>query len=192
MSNVAVRRARPADAPAIARVQAAVYHETYEGIVPRAALERYTQAAQTDAWRDWIGRNRASVLLVAESAEAGVVGYAGANPLPGGAYNAELSAIYVLAAWRGQGIGRALMRGAVRRLLRLGCRSLMLWVMAENRVALAVYQRWGGHVTAERMWAGGAAYGAEVVEMAVVWPDLAGLRAALEQARANFVVSPNR
>lgn len=179
MHAVRVRRARLADCWAIAHVQVHAYFETYEGIVPRGYLGQFTVAGQAAAWREWIQANRRSVLVVADAAGAGIVGYASGRLLPGCVYDAELSALYVASGNQRQGVGRALMYGVVRRLQLMGGRALTLWVMAENREALAVYQHWGGRIIAEQIWEDGVEYGAEVIELAVGWPQIAALRAAL-------------
>jgi hypothetical protein len=50
MSGIAIRRARPADAPAIARVRIDSWRSTYRGIMPDAYLDGMQVEASTALW----------------------------------------------------------------------------------------------------------------------------------------------
>lgn len=53
--------------------------------------------------------------------------------------------LYLLPAYIGRGYGKALLAAAVEALPAQGCRSVLLWVLAENRRARAFYERAGFH-----------------------------------------------
>lgn len=60
-----------------------------------------------------------------------------------GRHLGEVSLIGVLQEWRGQGLGRELLRWGVQRLRRLGVDDLTLNVEADNEAALGLYERAG-------------------------------------------------
>ncbi len=151
---VEVRPARPEDLPGVARVQVDTWRATYRGVVPEAFLEamsyeeRETRWARTLADPGWPGR-----LLVAEVEEVGVVGFAALGPdrnsgFP--SYTGELWALYVLPAWQGQGVGRALFAETVRTLLAQGHGRMLVWVLKENPRGRGFYERLGGVLLGER------------------------------------------
>jgi len=112
-------------------------------------------------------------LFVAENECGEVVGFACGGPLrePLLEYDGELYAIYVLKAYQGQGIGRALVAAVAGDLLSRGYRSLVIWVLRDNPYR-RFYEALGGQVIAEKTIQIG---GAELVEVGYGWSDLASV-----------------
>jgi ribosomal protein S18 acetylase RimI-like enzyme len=137
-----VRRARPADAAAIARMANAL--NRHEALSPRAFSAAVVR-------RDAFGPRRAFGVVVAE-ARGRPVGYAAF----GVGYNTDIAArelwmhdLFVLPAWRGRGVGRALVGAVAREAARRGLASLGWGVRGTNRRALRFYRGLGariGHV----------------------------------------------
>lgn len=55
----------------------------------------------------------------------------------------EIISIYFLPGYMGKGYGRALLQAAVDKLAEMGCRDILLWVLAENERAKRFYEKNG-------------------------------------------------
>ena len=98
--------------------------------------------------RDAFGPRRAFRVLVAEVSPR-VVGYA--SFVVG--YNTDVAArelwmhdLFVLPAWRGRGVGQALVAAVAREAVRRGLGCLEWGVRDTNRAAIRFYRRLGAHV----------------------------------------------
>jgi GNAT superfamily N-acetyltransferase len=143
MGEIAVRRAGEADAPEVARVQVAGWHEAYTGRMPQSILDSLKVDRSTRWWHAIISGDEPldapGEVWVAES-EGIVIGFASAgasrdqDSAPG---ERELYAIYVLAEHYGTGAGQALLDAAI------GRAAASLWVLEDNPRARAFYERNG-------------------------------------------------
>jgi L-amino acid N-acyltransferase YncA len=140
--DVAIDRARPQDARAIAVIHVEVWRNAYPGLLPDhtlAGLSVGRLAPQYEAAIRFGGG-----VLVARTAQGRVVGFATASPREAaGPAEGEVHTLYVHDDWRERGIGRLLLKEAARNLLRCSCRSLFLWVLADNP-SRWFYQHLGG------------------------------------------------
>ncbi len=113
------------------------WQEAYQGIVAPSYLDRMTlEKCEAIAYR-WPDN-----ILVAKDGE-NVVGFAGFgecrnDDLPDAG---EVFAIYVLAAYYGQGVGYRLMREALKQLSAYA--RVAVWVFKDNRRAIRFYERCG-------------------------------------------------
>lgn len=123
-----VRRARPADLPALAALEAASFPDPWSRRTLAAAVE-----------------DRFSLVLVAEEESEG----AAAGALAGYAIfrrasdEAELLSLAVAPEARGRGLGRHLAEDGLSRLRQAGARTCYLEVRPGNAPALALYRRLG-------------------------------------------------
>ncbi|MSO70702.1 MAG: N-acetyltransferase [Alphaproteobacteria bacterium] len=170
-----VRRARPGDAGAIARVHVETWQTTYAGLIPDNYLVRMGREERTGFWTQALARmHHGSHVLVAEAKGVGVVGFssfgpARANGVPlGSRFTGEIYTLYVLPDYQGRGLGRALLRQAFTSLSARGLDSALIWVLAGNP-ARFFYERMGGKRAAERI---GSFAGADLVELGYGWRDL--------------------
>lgn len=113
------------------------WHETYPGLVDASYLEGVTLEECTEIARQWPDN-----ILVAKDG-ARVIGFAGYgayrdDSLPA---HGEIYALYVLAAYQGKGVGRALADAALERLS--GYSKIALWVLEGNARAIRFYERYG-------------------------------------------------
>ena len=113
------------------------WQETYPALVDPDYLAGMTLERCIEIARKW-----PDSLLVAKDGER-VVGFVGY-----GAYRddtlprtGEIYALYVLAAYHGRGIGRALMNAAVAKLS--GYQKIALWVLKGNERAVRFYESYG-------------------------------------------------
>lgn len=137
MSAATVREAVPGDAPRIAEVHVAVWHEAYTGRMPQSILDGMTVESRRALW-DRVLTERRGALWVAE-ADGLIVGFAsaGASLDDPPAAPTQLYAINVLASHHGTGAGEALLRAAI------GEGPASLWVLADNPRARAFYAKHG-------------------------------------------------
>ena len=173
MSRVAVRRARPADAPAIAKVHVETWRATYAGLGPDAYLVGMREERQTLMWQRLLGSRGLESVLVAEAAEDagrhivgfGSFGRARPGKLP---YRGEIFTLYVAGDWQGRGLGRRLLTGMFRGLVKTGLPDAYLWVLTGNPTRF-FYEAMGGERAATRQE---TFAGTLLDETAYAWPDL--------------------
>lgn len=135
-ARLRIRPARPEDAGIIAELANAL--NRYEG---RLASPFTAELVR----RDGFGPDPAFSALLAEE-DGAVVGYAMFHP----AYNSDVAArelwlvdLFVVAAVRGRGVGRALLAAVAAEALRRGAATLSWGVRSSNDVARAFYERIG-------------------------------------------------
>jgi GNAT superfamily N-acetyltransferase len=97
------------------------------------------------------------------------VGFASGGPERSGdsVYTGEVYAIYLLASWQGQGIGRQLIATVVRQLIQRGFTSLLIWVLVDNP-SRRFFEALGGQPVRDRLEMTG---GVEVKDVAYGWLD---------------------
>jgi GNAT superfamily N-acetyltransferase len=184
---IAVRRARPADAPGIGAVHVAAWQSAYAGILPGDYLARMSVARQA-AHYDMAIRSESDVHVavasgidVPEGSSPRLVGFATSGlarwseVMGRRLADGEIETLYVLDDWRDRGLGRRLVRAAAASLLEAGCRTLFLWVLRDNP-SRWFYERLGGQPVADATIMAG---GRPVVQTAFVWDPIEKL---LEQS----------
>src|SRR5262249_2613558 len=128
-------------------------------------------AGREASWRETLAALPASGCVYVAAQETGeIVGFASGGPERSGnaLYRGELYAIYLLAHYQRQGLGRRLTMAVVQRLLQGGLSSMLLWVLAANP-GRAFYATLGGQQVYEKTVTIGAA---PLLEVAYGWPDL--------------------
>lgn len=141
LADASVRRARPADAPAVGLVQAAVWTEAYAARIPAEVVDRFQPAAFAAAWRDSLtdpppGAHALHVALAGNQ----VVGFLAVGPsqdpdAPGDL--AELTAVGVHPAGRRQGHGSRLLNAGVDHLRAAGAGAVAAWVLVDDEATRA-------------------------------------------------------
>lgn len=175
-----VRTATCADTEPISRVHVRSWQTSYRGIVPDGVLDSLTPDQRLPLWRRLLcGGNGGWPVFVAEEDER-VVGFVsgGAEREGTPGYDGELYAIYLLEEAKGHGAGRLLFRAMADALAGAGLRSMLLWVLADNRAARGFYEHLGGVLAGSHPYEIGDV---TLEEVAYGWPDLAALTAALKQ-----------
>lgn len=152
-TSITCRAAVPDDAAAVARVHDASRRHAYAGLLTEAQLNAMTLEERTKFWRDRIvlaGQSDFRVFVANSDAE--VCGFVCVES--NRARNvAEIDRIYVLPAWFGQGVGRALMTCALDYLRDYGFEKVRLWAFCDNAPAHAFYVKVGFKLDgAERKW----------------------------------------
>jgi len=167
-----IRRAVDADRPAIARLHAASWRDTYRAALPASLLDERIDNIMAERWANQaVGPSDA--VLVAEE-DGRILGFAATwdgDPV-------YIDNLHVAAEARSRGIGRALLAETARHFLGLGARSALLHVVDSNARARALYLALGGApdgIEEKDL------YGTRVPNERILWPDLELL---LERAAA--------
>ncbi len=177
---IAIRKARLADAVAIAAVHVAAWRNTYPGILPDAFLAKMSVSRQA-VYYDQAIRGGTGVMVaiasgvdVAPGGASRIIGFTTAGPARRGEISGrklgegEIETLYVLDDWRERGVGRRLLCAAAAHLAEGGCKSAFLWVLRENP-SRWFYERLGGRTAAE---AAIQVAGHGVIQTAFVWDPI--------------------
>ncbi|HET9394246.1 MAG TPA: GNAT family N-acetyltransferase [Candidatus Rubrimentiphilum sp.] len=143
IAALTVRAATLADIPAMAEVHVRCWHETYAGLIPNEHLGRRTVAYRTAQWNEAL-RDRDQVVFVACESSGDIVGFASGGPSsePVEGFDAELGALYVLAAAHHRGAGRQLVHAIGGELKSRGFHAAWVRVLTENP-AVEFYKKTG-------------------------------------------------
>jgi len=151
---VDVRRARAADAEAIAMVHVRAWQEAFPGLVPQAYLDALSVEERTATWASTLAETDGPRLgtFVLED-DGAVVGFVHLRPSrdddvvagvgDGQGEVGEVVTLYLRASAWGGGGGRALLEGALDEFRRGGFAWATLWVLATNDRARRFYESCG-------------------------------------------------
>ena len=137
-TDIVVRPVRDVDAEALGRVHATCWHETYDHLISKAALEKISPRRMAELWTHWAVQGP-EFKMFAALVDGEIVGFAGSGPArdKDAPRFRELYFIYLLDAYHGTGIGQKLFDAAV------GSDPSYLWVASDNPRAHRFYQRNG-------------------------------------------------
>lgn len=184
---ICIRRARPGDAEAIGAVHVAAWQTAYAGILSADYLAGLSATRLAGFYRVAIADRRdghAVFVAVEGDAVAGeeprVVGFSsGGRARRPGLADGEVETLYLLDDYRECGAGRRLMRAMGAHLRAVGCRSAMVWVLAENP-SRWFYRRLGGRpVLRETIRVAGQ----QVEQVAFTWDPIESLLKATTPAQ---------
>ncbi|HWT10518.1 MAG TPA: GNAT family N-acetyltransferase, partial [Roseomonas sp.] len=155
---------------------------TYAGILPDAYLAGLSAQRLAGFYqRAVLDRREGHAVFVAvaggaeAAGEAMVVGFAsGGRARRPGMAEGEVETLYLLEDWRERGAGRRLMRAMGAHLRAVGCRSAMLWVLADNPTRWFYRHLGGREVAREEIRVGGKT----VEQAAFIWDPIEALLAA--------------
>ncbi|MEJ2757921.1 MAG: GNAT family N-acetyltransferase [Anaerolineales bacterium] len=172
-----IRKALPSDAEAISYVHIRTWQNAYASIFPKKHLDELTDTfdARADHWRENIAAPEAiPVLVVAETPDGQVIGFAGAGKQtdPEHIFESELFVLYVLPEFQHRGVGRALFHAVVKELRHLGFSSMLLWTLVNNQSARRFYEKLGGILIGEKEF---VRWEAQYPLVGYGWPDIAHL-----------------
>ena len=147
MSEPVIRRAGPADAPAVAALGAETFCETFAHLYPPADLQAYLREAYDLARTEADLANPAKAIWLVE-VDGQAVGYALAGPcaLPHADVTpacGELKRLYFRKSVQGGGLGQRLFQEVMAWLQRDGPRDVWIGVWSENYGAQRFYARQG-------------------------------------------------
>ncbi len=144
---IEVRRAKPADAAAIATTHDDAWRVAYQGIIPGAELERLINRRGADWWESAIRKGSRIAILVFGNNVAGYANY-GRNRARSLYYDGEIYELYLRPEFQGLGFGRKLFAAARRDLNQSGLASLVVWALSDNESAVEFNKSLGGRAVA--------------------------------------------
>lgn len=165
-----LRRARIADAPAIARVYVDSWRMTYDGLLPRDYLDGLKYDSFERHWRRTLAtRGWAFVAEITDSdgGDSQIVGMAsGGRARRDRTGSGEIYVLYLDKRAQGRGAGRALFDACHYELARRGLGSMFVWVLAANP-SRYFYEHLGGvEIDRSSLEVGGQ----KVEEIGYYWP----------------------
>lgn len=145
-----IRRAVPEDALGIAIVRVYTWKTTYTGLIPDTVIDGLIRDLSQigEHLRASIETNHHYLVAVINGTVVGFCCFTSSrnNTYPD---SGELTALYVLKGFQGQGIGKALLLAGAEQLRNMGYRSMIVNCLKGNP-SLAFYQRMGGKIVADR------------------------------------------
>jgi ribosomal protein S18 acetylase RimI-like enzyme len=144
---IEIRRAKSADALAVAETHDEAWRGAYQGVIPGRELDRLITRRGPDWWDSAIRKgSRISILAFGDK----VAGYAnyGRNRARSLFYDGEIYELYLRPEYQGLGFGRRLFSSARRDLAQIGLKSLVVWALSDNEPAVEFYRALGGKAVA--------------------------------------------
>ncbi len=138
-TDTVVRPVRDVDAEALGRVHATCWHETYDHLISKAALEKVSPRRMAELWTHWAAQGE-DFRMFAALVGGEIVGFVGSGPARDrdAPVLRELYFIYLLDAYHGTGIGQLLFDAAIDE-----GEGAYLWVAEDNPRAHRFYTRNG-------------------------------------------------
>jgi ribosomal protein S18 acetylase RimI-like enzyme len=144
---IEIRRAKPADAAAVAETHDEAWRTAYRGIIPGAELEKLIMRRGPVWWESAIRKGSRVALLIFGDRIAGYANY-GRNRARSLTYDGEIYELYLRPEFQGLGFGRRLFTSSRRDLAQSGLRSLVVWALSDNEPAVEFYRAIGGRAVA--------------------------------------------
>lgn len=147
---VKIREGNPNDANDFVYVNTHTWISTYKGLLPDELLDDLSDTIEARVPKTKDRLEKENNLIVAEC-NGLVVGVLTYNQSRDTNYpNAgEISSIYVLKEYQGNGIGSKLFQAGLKKLINQGFKEVILKVLKENKGAIEFYQKKGGIIVGE-------------------------------------------
>ncbi|MFW9852014.1 MAG: GNAT family N-acetyltransferase [Candidatus Thorarchaeota archaeon] len=169
-----IRKAKLTDIKDIAYVQVKSWKTTYPGLLPDKVIKSRTVESRTrkltEFWQD-LETSTTRCVFVAETNDGKIVGFVCGGKtfdknLP---YQGEVYSIYIIKEYQSKGLGTTLMKEAVKFLVNLGFKTMIVWVLEGNEQASQFYEKLGGFLKERKMHDYG---GQEFPINGYVWDDI--------------------
>ena len=143
-NRIIIRRATADDAYGFAHVLCSSWKSAYSHILTSEELERNTNAEKRAALlKQWIPSGYGQYFIAYDNEKpCGVCSVCPSRDEDMQGFG-EVVAIYTLAEYWGNNVGKMLMDAAVRELESQGFGGIMLWAFEENRRARRFYEKYG-------------------------------------------------
>ena len=144
-----IRQAKRSDINQIAEVQVSSWNTTYRGLLPDEVIDARTvenrRKNMSTHWRGFEGEEGTRIVLVAETEDNKIVGFAAGGDLfvKGLPYDGECYAIYIIKEFQRKGVGALLMKSLFKFLVSLDYNSMIVWILEDNP-ACKFYEKLGG------------------------------------------------
>ncbi|HZP76855.1 MAG TPA: GNAT family N-acetyltransferase [Pseudolabrys sp.] len=145
--TIEIRRAKPADAGAVATAHDEAWRGAYQGIIPGTELDKLINRRGPDWWDSAIRKGSRIALLQFGDQVAGYSNY-GRNRARSLSYEGEVYELYLRPEFQGLGFGRRLFNAARKDLLQSGLKTMVVWALSDNEPAVEFYRALGGRAVA--------------------------------------------
>ncbi len=168
LGALVMRDAGPADLDKLAQLHVDTFNETHVGPLGSGP----TFATRQWQWRQKLHELHAtSFVLVIETPEKELIGFCWVHPTTDNPrWDARLNKIYLRGPYQRQGLGQAMVRESVNRLVANGVNSMALFTETDNVPACSFYDKLGGERIPGDDGKFGGMYG---------WSDLRSLQSRL-------------
>jgi|GEM_PF-337487 GNAT superfamily N-acetyltransferase len=149
--HVVIREAQPGDAPAMARINAATWRDSYGKFLPRQLMEEVSCSQKQAEIENFFARweeDQAVALVAEKSGEIMAFIMAGKNHSQNSGYMGEIYNLHVAPAFQTQGIGRYLLYRVSQVFRQRNWNTMMVWALTENP-SRRFYEKLGGRVIAQ-------------------------------------------
>jgi ribosomal protein S18 acetylase RimI-like enzyme len=140
---IEVRRAKPADAGAIAAAHDQAWRVAYQGIIPGPELDKLINRRGPHWWETAIRKGSRVAILAFGEQVAGYANY-GRNRARSLYYDGEIYELYLRPEFQGLGFGHKLFSSVRRDLAQSDLNSLVIWALSDNEPAVRFYRSLGG------------------------------------------------
>lgn len=174
-----IRAAKLSDASGIAKVHVDSWRTTYKNIIPDEFLNKLSYQRREELWSNNIPEGN---VFVAENDEGKIVGFSSGCKERSGKYKeyqGELSSIYILKDFQGQGIGMSLAMSVIKELEKLGINTMLVFVLEDNNSRL-FYEAMGGKII-DKVEVEIA--GKKLIELVYGWDNISIISKSLIQLR---------
>ena len=144
---IEIRRAKPADAAAVAETHDEAWRGAYQGIIPGVELDKLINRRGPDWWDSAIRKGSRIAMMQFGDNIAGYANY-GRNRARSLYYDGEIYELYLKPEFQGLGFGRRLFSAARRDLAQSGLKTLVVWALSDNDIAVEFYRALGGRAVA--------------------------------------------
>ena len=182
MTDIDLRAATLADAPAIARLHLASWRRAYRDLAPREVFEAMDEALRLKRWATTLAHpaSQQAVVVAQQDGRLAGMGMASAPSQPGFGARGEIGSLYVDPNFQHLGLGRRLMSALAGQIAAWGYGGAALGVVVGNDRAIAFYEALGGQA-AGRYLDPGPLWRSE--NLIFVWDELSGLIGAAPDER---------
>lgn len=142
-----IREANLDDAHGIGKVHVDAWRTTYKNIISDRFLNNLSYDKRRDLWIHNISQED-NYIFIAENENNEIIGFATGTSEKSGdfpGYDADVTSIYILVDYQGQGIGEKLLIRLFQKFLDLGYRSSVVWVLADNQSRF-FYEKMGAEI----------------------------------------------
>lgn len=141
-----IRKAEYGDASCIAKVHVDSWKTTYEGIMPAAFLKGLSYGKRTDLWQDNIAVKE-DYIVVAVTDEGTIIGFGTASKRASNLVerSGDLTSIYLLEKYQGQGIGKMLLNELFLHFKQLDYERIFVEVLEANETRY-FYEHFGAEL----------------------------------------------
>jgi ribosomal protein S18 acetylase RimI-like enzyme len=144
---IEIRRAKTADAGAVAEAHDEAWRTAYQGIIPGTELDKLISRRGPVWWESAIRKGSRVAVLMFGDKVAGYTNY-GRNRARSLFYDGEIYELYLRPEYQGLGFGRRLFAAARRDLSQSGLKSMVVWALSDNEPAVEFYRALGGRAVA--------------------------------------------